>query len=73
MNFRDRVPDNLQAKEIEKLRLLARGEALPAYPSSRRTKDGRVIDVEVTATALIDASGKVYAVATTEHVSNQTA
>ena len=73
MNFRDRVPDNLQAREIEKLQLLTRGEVLPAYPSSRRTKDGRVLEVEVTATALIDASGKVYAVATTEHTRSNTA
>ena len=63
----------MHTKEIEKLRLLTRGEVLPAYPSSRRTKDGRVIDVEVTATALIDASGKVYAVATTEHTRSNTA
>ncbi|MEY3481324.1 MAG: hypothetical protein RIQ71_2099, partial [Verrucomicrobiota bacterium] len=36
-------------------------------------KDGRVLDVEVTATALIDASGKVYGVATTEHTRSNTA
>jgi two-component system CheB/CheR fusion protein len=73
MNFRDRVPGNLQAKEIEKLGLLARGEVLPAYPSSRRTKDDRVVAVEVTATALVDAAGRVYAVATTEHPRKETA
>jgi two-component system CheB/CheR fusion protein len=73
MNFRDRVPGNLQAQEFEKFRRLASGEVLPAYPSSRRAKDGRVLDVEVTATALIDASGKVYGVATTEHTRSNTA
>lgn len=47
-------------------RILARGESLPAYPTARLTKDGRQLDVEVTATALIDADGKIYAIATTE-------
>ncbi len=72
INFRDRVPVELQTQEFDKFRLLARGEVLPAYPSSRRTKDAQVLEVEVTATALIDASGQVYAVATTEHIRNKT-
>jgi two-component system CheB/CheR fusion protein len=67
LGFRDRVPAGLQDGELAKLQLLVRGEILPAYPSSRRTKDGCVLAVEVTATALVDAAGKVYAIATTEH------
>ena len=73
LNFRDRVPPELHAGESGKFRLLARGEVLPAYRSSRRTKDGRVLAVEVTATALIDTSGQVYAIATTEHPRKETA
>lgn len=72
LHFSDRVPDDLQAEEIEKFRLLARGKTLPAYPSARRTKDGRTLDVEVTATALVDANGQTYAVATTEHLRGRT-
>lgn len=68
LHFRDRVPDNLQAEEIEKFRQLANGKIIPAYPSARRTKDGRTLDVEVTATALVDTDGRTYAVATTEHL-----
>jgi two-component system, chemotaxis family, CheB/CheR fusion protein len=30
------------------------------------TKDGRIVDVYLTATALIDEAGEVYAIATTE-------
>ena len=67
MNFRNRIPAGLHEEELAKLQLLARGEVLPAYPSSRLTKDHRVLAVEVTATALVDAAGKVYAIATTEH------
>ena len=72
LRFRDRVPSGLQDEELSKLQLLARGEVLPAYPSSRRTKDNRVLAVEVTATALIDTSGQVYAIATTEHPRKET-
>ena len=71
--FRDRVPVDLQDEELAKLDQLARGEILPAYPSSRLTKDGRVLAIEVTATALIDEAGKVYAIATTEHPRKETA
>lgn len=65
--FRDRVPADLQDEELAKLQLLTRGQILAAYPSSRLTKDRRVLAVEVTATALIDATGQIYAIATTEH------
>ena len=71
--FRDRVPASLHDEELAKLQRLARGEVLPAYPSSRRTKDGRTLAVEVTATALVDASDKVYGIATTEHPRKETA
>jgi two-component system CheB/CheR fusion protein len=69
LNFRDRVPPTRFAEESAKFELLARGQILAAYPSERLTKRDDVIDVEVTATALIDASGKIYAIATTEHAS----
>ena len=45
---------------------LAAGEAPDPFRTRRNTKDGRVIPVWVTATALVDGSGKVYAFATTE-------
>ncbi|MGA1540682.1 MAG: PAS domain-containing protein, partial [Chthoniobacterales bacterium] len=66
MNLRDRLPPDRQKEELAKMRLLARGESLAAYPTVRLTKDGTPLDVEVTATALVDAAGKIYAIATTE-------
>ena len=66
MNLRDRLPPDRQKEELAKMRLLARGESLAAYPTVRLTKDGNPLDVEVTATALVDAAGKIYAIATTE-------
>jgi two-component system CheB/CheR fusion protein len=66
MNLRDRLPPDRQKEELATMRLLARGESLAAYRTVRLTKDGTPLDVEVTATALIDAAGKIYAIATTE-------
>jgi two-component system CheB/CheR fusion protein len=66
MNLRDRLPPDRQKEELAKMRLFARGESLPSYPSVRLSKDGTALDIEVTATALVAAAGKVYAVATTE-------
>ena len=73
LNFRDRVPPTHLEAETAKFSDLARGKSLPAYPSVRLTKDGTSLDIEVTATALIDGSGKVYAIATTEHGAAKTA
>lgn len=73
LNFRDRVPPTHLEEETTKFELLARGESLPAYPTMRLTKDGTSLEVDVTATALIDASGKIYAIATTEHAIAKTA
>jgi two-component system CheB/CheR fusion protein len=66
LNVRDRLPPDRQKEELAKLQLLVRGESLPSYSSVRLTKDGTSLPVEVTATALIDAAGKIYAIATTE-------
>ncbi len=66
LNLRDRLPPDRQKEELAKTRLLARGESLSAYPTVRLAKDGNPLDVEVTATALLDADGKIYAIATTE-------
>jgi two-component system CheB/CheR fusion protein len=45
---------------------LSQKEILEAYQTKRLTKDGSVINVWLTATGLINQSGEVYAIATTE-------
>jgi two-component system, chemotaxis family, CheB/CheR fusion protein len=66
MKVADRVPEPGRAGELAKLARLAGGEIVPAYPSARLTKDGATVEVEVTATTLINAEGQIYAIATTE-------
>lgn len=66
MKVSDRVPESGRAAELAQLARLAGGEIVPAYQSARLTKDGATVEVEVTATTLINAEGQIYAIATTE-------
>lgn len=66
MHVQERIPPAVQAQEEEHLQRLARGEVLAPYSTQRVTKAGTVLEVSVVCTALLDAAGKVYAIATTE-------
>jgi two-component system CheB/CheR fusion protein len=45
---------------------LSRAEAIEPYRMPRIAKDGRIVEVWLTATALVNDAGGVYAIATTE-------
>ena len=66
MNIRDMIPETLREDAMDKVRRLGRAEVLKPCRTQRPSKSGRSIDVCLTATALVDEAGKVYAVATTE-------
>ncbi len=66
MNARDRIPPGLHEEALAKLHRLSRTETLEPFHSQRLSKDGRIIDVSLTATALLNEAGQVYAIATTE-------
>jgi two-component system, chemotaxis family, CheB/CheR fusion protein len=66
MNVRDRIPEGLQAEALEKMRQISRTETMSPFHTKRLTRDGRSIEVWLTASALVNEAGKVYAVATTE-------
>ena len=66
MNVRDRIPKALHAKALGRVRELSESAVLAPYHTQRIAKDGTVLNVTLTSTALIDESGDVYAIATTE-------
>jgi two-component system CheB/CheR fusion protein len=66
MNIRAMIPEALCAKELSVLEQLGRSESLEPYRTQRIAKDGRIVEVRLTATALVDDEGKVYAIATTQ-------
>ena len=45
---------------------IVRAEILEPYHTQRIAKDGRIVAVRLSATALMNEIGKVYAIATTE-------
>ncbi|MCX5814691.1 MAG: PAS domain-containing protein [Proteobacteria bacterium] len=66
MNDRDRIPEGLRKEELAKLHQLSMSEILEPYCTQRITRDGRVVEIWLTATALVDEAGQMYAIATTE-------
>lgn len=67
MNIRDLVPAATRKDEMEKLRqIAAKGGEHETYKSQRLAKDGKLVTVSLTVTALADEAGRLYALATTE-------
>ncbi len=66
MNVRDLIPRDMREDALAKVHQLSQAEILEPYRTQRITKEGAVVEVWMTATALVNASGQMYAVATTE-------
>ena len=66
MNVRDRIPKALQDSALAKVHQLSQAETLEPYLTQRLAKDGSEKQVSLTSTALVNASGQIYAIATTE-------
>ena len=66
MNVRERIPPPLREQALARLHQLSKAEVIEPYRTQRLRMDGTVVDVWVTATALINEAGRMYAIATTE-------
>ena len=66
MNVRERIPEALRADALTTLMQLSQAQVLAAYRTQRLNRQGDEVEVSITSTALLDASGKLYAIATTE-------
>jgi two-component system CheB/CheR fusion protein len=66
MNMRDRIPTSRRTEELAFVQRLCRADILEPYRTQRVAKDGRIVEVWLTATALVNKAGQVYAIATTE-------
>lgn len=66
MNEERMSPDEFRTKFRAHWEHLRRGERVDTWEAQRRTKDGRILDVSVTATALKDETGRPVAIAKTE-------
>ncbi|GGA70860.1 chemotaxis protein CheR [Arenimonas soli] len=66
MNVRQRIPEPLRDKALATLRQLSQSEVIEPYLTERLNKKGSVMSVSIVSTALLDESGEIYAIATTE-------
>jgi two-component system CheB/CheR fusion protein len=66
MHAADRIPKEHQAEALARIYQLSLAKILEPYPTQRLTKDGTIVEVWLTSTALVNETGKMYAIATTE-------
>jgi two-component system CheB/CheR fusion protein len=68
MNVRERIPPALREQALARVHQLSQAKILESYSTQRLTKDGARVDVSLTSTALVNETGQVYAIATTERL-----
>ncbi len=68
MNVHDRIPEDLREEALVRLHQLSRAKILKPHHTQRLAKDGQILGVIVTATALVNEARQMYAIATTERV-----
>jgi two-component system CheB/CheR fusion protein len=66
MNIRDLIPECEREAELAAARRQLLGEVREPCRTQRIAKDGRIVEVVLTSTALVNESGEAYAIATTE-------
>jgi two-component system, chemotaxis family, CheB/CheR fusion protein len=66
MNIRALIPEDQRKMSLAKVHEVAHAEVLAPYRAQRLAKDGSLIELWLTAAALVDAAGEPYAIATTE-------
>lgn len=68
LSVNDRIPQSIRKEALKKILQLSRHEIIAPYLTERFVKDGSIKNVWITATALVDEMGKMYAIATTERL-----
>ena len=69
MNIRELIPEKSREADLERIQQLSRKDIIEPYRTQRVAKSGTIVEVWLTATALMNEAGEVYAVATTERAS----
>ena len=66
MNTTQLVPKELKKEALSLPKRIKKGEKINSFETKRLTKDGKVLDVWLTVTALLDDDGRPVEIATTE-------
>ncbi len=72
LNVRARIPKAIRQDELLKVQDLYQGKIIEPYLTQRVAKNGSILDVFIIASPLIDETGKIYAIATTERSKEST-
>ena len=70
MNISNLIPESRKEEELATLKKLSHAEVLEPYRTQRLAKDGRIVEVWLTVTSLVNGVGEAYAIATTEREIN---
>ena len=68
MDVLDRIPDSLRKDALATVVKLGQAKLLEPHRTQRITQQGAVVQVSIISTALLDETGKIYAIAPTERV-----
>lgn len=60
------IPKGLSSEALTVGQQVDRAEVRDPYRPQRKAKDGRIVEVWLSAIALVNEAGEVYAIATTE-------
>jgi two-component system CheB/CheR fusion protein len=66
MNVRALIPPGQREEALAVIERVSRAEVLEPYRTQRLARTGELIDITLAATALVNGTGTVYAIATTE-------
>jgi two-component system CheB/CheR fusion protein len=66
MNSMETVPESKRTEVDSFMQRLRAGEPIDSFATQRKTKDGRILDVGMTVTRLVDEAKRMTAIATTE-------
>lgn len=66
MQSKNRIPKELQEKDIKMISELCQSKTLQTYKTKRLKKDGSIINIHIVSSALIDKDENTYAITTTE-------
>ncbi len=70
MNIRELIPESQREAYLAVMQQLIQAKVLTPYRTQRITKDGRIVEIWLTATALLNQTGEIYAITTTEREAN---
>ncbi len=69
MNIRELIPEGLREEALQMVKQMSQTNIIKLFRTQRIAKGGAIVEVWLTATALVNEAGKVYAITTTERAS----